>query len=150
MLRKILSVSGKPGLFRLLSQSNNAFIVESLVDKKRMPIYASDKAMSLQEIALYTKEGEMPLGEVLDKVYAHLEGKKMSDERFIKGKKEELYALMEEILPVYDRSRVYPTDIKKLFTWYNLLLDNGFTKFARIEESKEEKTDAEEAGNNDK
>ena len=64
MLRKILSVSGKPGLFRLLSQSNNAFIVESLVDKKRMPIYASDKAMSLQEIALYTKEGEMPLGEV--------------------------------------------------------------------------------------
>lgn len=117
------------------------------MDKKRMPIYASDKAMSLQEIALYTKEGEMPLGEVLDKVYAHLEGQKMSDERFIKGKKEELYALMEEILPVYDRSRVYPTDIKKLFTWYNLLLDNGFTKFARIEESKEEKPDAEEAGN---
>ncbi len=141
MLRKILSVSGKPGLYRLLSQSNHAFIVESLTDKKRFPVHATDKVVSLQEIAIYTKEGEMPLGEVLDKVYAHFSGNKVTDPRLTKGGKEELYALMDEVLPAYDRERVYPTDVKKLFQWYNLLVESGFDKFARIEEKDAEQTE---------
>lgn len=142
MLREILSVAGRQGLFKLLSSNKQSFIVESLIDKRRMPVYASDRVVSLGEIAIFTETGEMPLGEVLDKLYAHTDGKQIDIKAF--GDKQALFDYFAEVLPDFDRLRVYPTDIKKLLTWYNLLVENGFEKFARVEEPTEEKVEESE------
>lgn len=138
MLREILSVSGRPGLFRLLSQGKNALIVESLVDKRRTPVHANDRVVSLAEIAIYTTEGEKPLGEVLDLIYASAEGKEV-DLKAVGASKERVFEFMESVLPTYDKSRVYPTDVKKMISWYNMLVKDGFTHFvAKEEEAKTE------------
>ena len=115
MLREILSVSGRPGLFKLLSQGKNSLIVESLTDKRRTPIHATDRVVSLAEIAIYTTEGEKPLGEVLDLVYAAAEGKEV-DLKTIGATKESTFAYMESVLPTYAKDRGYPTDVKKMLT----------------------------------
>ena len=136
MLREILSVSGRPGLFKLLSQGKNSLIVESLTDKRRTPIHATDRVVSLAEIAIYTTEGEKPLGEVLDLVYAAAEGKEV-DLKTIGATKVSTFAYMESVLPTYDKDRVYPTDVKKMLSWYNILVQSGFTRFT-AEETPEE------------
>lgn len=140
MLREILSVSGRPGLFKLLSQGKNSLIVESLTDKRRTPVHATDRVVSLAEIAIYTTEGEKPLGEVLDLVYTAAEGKEV-DLKTIGATKESTFAYMESVLPTYDKDRVYPTDVKKMLSWYNILVQGGFTRFTAGEtpaEGKEE------------
>lgn len=121
MLKTILSVSGKPGLFKLISSAKNMIIVESLIDKKRLPIYARDKVVSLGDIAMYTSEGEEPLKDVLLNIRKKENGGKTSIAS--NSKPEELFAYFGEILPTFDKDRVYPTDIKKLLNWYNLLID---------------------------
>lgn len=123
MLKTILSVSGKPGLFRLVSNAKNMVIVESLTDKRRLPIYARDKVVSLGDIAMYTDEGEVPLSEVLTKIQAKENGAQASVAT--NSKPDVLKKYFAEILPTYDRERVYDTDIKKLISWYNLLLAAG-------------------------
>lgn len=136
MLREILSVTGRPGLYRILSSGSNMLIVEDLTSKKRLPIHSRDKVVSLGDIAMYTESGDTPLGEILDKVYAHNEGKKIDVKALVAGKK--LRDEFEAVVADYDRDRVYDNDIKKLFTWYNLLIDAGFTKFAEEEVAEEE------------
>ena len=145
MLKTILSVSGKPGLFKLISNAKNMVIVESLADKRRLPIYARDKVVSLGDIAMYTDEGEVPLSEVLTKIQTKENGGKASIAP--NSKPEELRKYFVEILPTYDRDRVYDSDIKKLLSWYNLLTEAGiaFTEEeapaqeeAVVEEVKEE------------
>lgn len=123
MLKTILSVSGKPGLFRLVSNAKNMVIVESLTDKRRLPIYARDKVVSLGDIAMYTDEGEVPLSEVLTKIQAKENGAQASVAT--NSKPDVLKKYFAEILPTYDRERVYDTDIKKLISWYNLLSAAG-------------------------
>lgn len=129
MLKTILSISGKPGLYKLVSHGKNMLIVESLADKKRIPAYAKDKVISLGDIAIYTNESEVPLYEVLTSVKNKEEGKTAS---LIPSKAttEELRTYFAEILPNFDRERVHPSDIKKLLTWYNLLINAGITEFA--------------------
>ena len=139
MLRTILAVTGRPGLFKIISQGKGTLIVEELGTGKRLPIHARDKVSSLGDIAMYTESGDTPLGEILDKVYAQHNGEKIDVKELVKT--DGLKAAFEEVVEDYDRDRVYNNDIKKLFTWYNILVDNGFTKFA--EEEKEEA--AEEA-----
>ncbi|MDE6794387.1 MAG: DUF5606 domain-containing protein [Muribaculaceae bacterium] len=133
MLREILAITGKPGLFKIISHSSKLLLVEELGSKKRFPASARDKVVSLGDIAMYTDSGDKPLGEILDLVYEHNDGKKIDVKELVKtnGLRDEF----EAILPAYDKDRVYPTDIKKLFTWYNILIDNGYTKFT--EEVKE-------------
>ena len=131
MLKTILSVSGKPGLFRLVSNAKNMVIVESLTDKRRLPIYARDKVVSLGDIAMYTDEGEVPLSEVLTKIQVKENGAQASVAT--NSKPDVLKKYFAEILPTYDRDRVYDTDIKKLISWYNLLSAAGIT-FASEEE----------------
>lgn len=133
MLKTILSVSGRPGLFRLLSSAKNMVIVESLADQRRLPIYARDKVVSLGDIAMYTEEGEVALGEILGAVYKKNEGKAIPSI----SKPEELRAFFAEILPTYDKERVYDSDIKKLISWYNLLITYGisFEEIKRNEET---------------
>lgn len=147
MLKTILSISGKPGLFKLVSHGKNMLIVESLADKKRVPAYAKDKVISLGDIAIYTEEAEVPLHEVLTNVKNKENGQPASLHPS-QAKADQLRAYMAEILPDFDRERVYPSDIKKLLNWYNLLINAGITEFTP-EESQEasaaEETAAAEA-----
>ena len=106
MLKTILAISGKPGLYKLISQAKNMLIVESVADKKRMPIYASDKVISLGDIAMYTDAEEVPLAEVLESVKTKENGQAASLD-FRKASAEELHAFMAEVLPNYDRDRVH-------------------------------------------
>lgn len=136
MLKDILSVSGKPGLFKLLSTNRNNFVVESLVDRRRMPIHAHDRVVSLKEISVYTKQGDIPLGEVFDKMYKKNDGKTIDIESL--GKEKDVYfAFFEDVLPDYDKQMVHANEIKKMIIWYNLLIANGFTAFANKPEAEE-------------
>ena len=135
MLRTILSVSGKPGLFKLISQGKNMLILETLdATKKRLPVYAHDKVISLGDIAMYTDDEEVALGEVLESVKNKENGAVASID-FKKASQDELHAYMAEVLPTYDRDRVHTSDIKKLIQWYNILINNGITEFVEAEET---------------
>lgn len=134
MLKTILAISGKPGLYKLISQGKNMLIVEALsADKKRSPIYASDKVISLGDIAMYTDADEIPLSEVLESVKTK-EGCNVTSLDYKKASAEELGEFMAAVLPNYDRDRVHLSDIKKLIQWYNLLVSNGVTEFVEKKE----------------
>jgi len=123
MLKKILSVSGKPGLYKLVSTSKTITLVESLIDEKRFPIYPQEKIVSLGEIAIYTSEDEVPLKDVLVKIKEKENGGKISDDKKVGNK--ELFSYFETILPTYDKEKVYASDVKKIINWYNLLIENN-------------------------
>lgn len=135
MLQTILSVSGKPGLYRLLSQGKNTLIVESLQTKQRLPILPKDKVVSLGDISMFTIEEDVPLSEVLTRVQEHQAGVAFAEELLKDG--DALRETFGEILPSYDRDRVYTSDIKKLFSWYNILLAAGITSYRDEEEATE-------------
>jgi hypothetical protein len=138
MLEKVLAISGKPGLYKLVSRGNRSLIVESLdAQKKRMPVFGADKVISLADIAMYTDEEEVPLRRVLKNILEKEGGKKTSLD-YKKASKDELAAFMADALPNYDRDRVYPADMKKLAQWYNILIENEITDF---EEPKTEDTE---------
>ena len=134
MLKTILAISGKPGLYKLISQGKNMLIVESVsADKKRLPVYAADKVISLGDIAMYTDADEVPLSVVLEAVKTK-EGGIQASLDYKKASAEELGEFMAAVLPNYDRDRVHLSDIKKLIQWYNLLVSNGITEFAESAE----------------
>ena len=145
MLKKILSVSGKPGLYKLVSQGKSMLIVEALTDGRRLPVYAREKIISLGDIAIYTDGDEVPLYEVLNSVKAKEEGKAVSSIDAARATPDELRAYMAEVLPNFDRDRVYPTDIKRLLSWYNLLISAGITDFDPQESAEEEEVETPEA-----
>ena len=139
MLKKILSISGKSGLYKLVSYGKNMLIVEGLSDGKRVPAYSHDKIISLGDIAIYTYNEEVALSSVMQTIYDKNEGKAVDAKQY--SDKKSLFAYFEEILPNFDQERVYPNDIKKVITWYNLLVGAGFTSF---KEEEEEATEAAE------
>lgn len=139
MLKKILSISGKSGLYKLVSYGKNMLIVEGLSDGKRVPAYSHDKIISLGDIAIYTYNEEVALSSVMQTIYDKNEGKAVDAKQY--SDKKSLFAYFEEILPDFDQERVYPNDIKKVITWYNLLVGAGFTSF---KEEDEEATEAAE------
>ncbi len=141
MLEKIVSISGKPGLYKVLSQGKNMLVVESVVDKKRMPSYSSDKVVSLGDISMFTDSGDKPLSEILEAMKIKENGAVASID--VKADSDKLRDYFGEIVPDFDRQRVYPTDIKKLIQWYNLLIENGLTDF--LPEKAEEAKEAKEA-----
>ncbi len=136
MLKEILSITGKPGLFKIINQGKGTLIVEELGSGRRFPASARDKVVSLGDIAMYTESGDTPLGEILDKVYAKHDGKEIDVKELVKSKG--LHKEFEAIVEDYDRDRVYDNDIKKLFTWYNILIKNGYTKFTEAEVAEKE------------
>lgn len=142
MLKTILSISGKPGLYKLISQAKNMLIVESLQTGKRQPAYAHEKIISLGDIAIFTDDEDVPLGEVLNSIKVKENGAKVSLD-IKKSDTETLRAYLAEVLPNFDRERVYPTDIKKLISWYNLLVETGNDDF--VEEKKAEEAPEKEA-----
>ena len=137
MLKTILSVSGKPGLYKLVSNGKNMVIVESLTDKKKMPIHARDKVVSLGDISIYTETDDVPLKNILSSIKEKESGNKASINT--SAKPEELKKYFSEILPDFDKDRVYPTDIKKIISWYNILTDAEFD-FEKEENNEEENT----------
>lgn len=139
MIREILSISGKPGLYKLLSRGKGTLIVEELGTGRRFPVGMRDKVISLGDIAMYTESGDTPLGNILDKVYAHYEGKPV-DGKAMSGA--ELRDAFAAVVEDFDRDRVHDSDIRKLFSWYNILLNAGYTKFADEEENAEAEAEA--------
>lgn len=127
MLRKIISIAGRPGLYRLVSQGKNMLIVESLADGRRSPAYAHDKVISLGDISMYTEGDDVALADVLESLKAKAEGKPV-DIKALGGEKG-LREFFGEVLPDYDRERVYTADIKKLLQWYNALTAAGITEY---------------------
>lgn len=143
MEQTILSISGKPGLYKLVSRGKANLIVESIDQQhKRMPVFASDRVTSLGDIAIYTDSEDMPLMKVFANLLKVEEGKPASI-NYKKCKSAELREYFATILPDYDRDRVHDSDIKKLLQWYNLLVNNGITDFEEPEAEKEEKNEAE-------
>ena len=133
MLKEILSISGKPGLQKLISNSSNAIIVESLIDGKRFPAYSNSKIIALEDISIYTEAEDMPLKEVFKRISAKENGKSALSH---KEPTEKILAYFEEIVPEYDKERVYVSDMKKIIQWYNLLTEKGMLDLD--EEAKEE------------
>lgn len=145
MLKEILSISGKPGLYKLISQGRNSLIVEAVSpEKKRMPVYGSDKVISLGDIAMYTEEGEEPLAKIMTSVYKKTEGKPVEMD-LKKASNNVLTDFFAEVLPDFDRDRVHASDIKKLIQWYNMLVANGITEFDAAAETSETAVSTEEA-----
>lgn len=120
-LEKILTIPGKPSLYRLISQSKVSAIVENLQDKKRLPVFGLEKVSALAEIAIYTQEGEMGLPKVFRAMHKVLDGKKTEELAQIKNLKE----YFARFVPDFDTEHVYDSNIKKVLAWYNLLLENG-------------------------
>ncbi|MDR2843927.1 MAG: DUF5606 domain-containing protein [Candidatus Symbiothrix sp.] len=143
MLKEILSISGKPGLFKLILQGKNMFIAESLLDHKRGPVYMRDKVISLGDISIYTSEEEVPLATVLSSIKEKENGNAIEFDKSITP--DALKTYFETILPQFDRERVYPSDIKKIMTWYNLLVQEGLTDFSieKAEDNAKEEAKAE-------
>lgn len=140
MLKTILSISGKPGLFKLISQAKNIIFVESISDHKRIPVHSRDKVVSLGDIAIYTTDEEVPLSTVMDAIKNKESGKSASIPS--NASADELRDYLGSVLPNFDRDRVYPSDIKKLITWYNLLINAGLDDFVeKAEETEEKKTE---------
>lgn len=137
MLSKILSVTGRPGLYRLISTNQNMNVVESLSDKKRIPVYINEKVVALSDVSIYTNDGDTPLREVLLKIKEKENGNQASISSKSSGK--ELFSYLEEVLPDYNKESVYASDVKKMLSWYNLLMEHNID----IEEVKEEEIEVE-------
>lgn len=138
-LTKVLSISGKPGLYELLTQTRGGFIVKSLIDDKKLNLSARHNVSMLTEISIYTYSGEVLLGQVFQNIFDKTEGKEAIGH---KESKDKLATFFREVLPEYDEGQVYASDIKKVIQWYNLLVKKGVTDFLE-EEEKEEKTTTE-------
>jgi|SRR5690554_711242 hypothetical protein len=139
-LDKILSIGGKPGLYKLITQTRTGFVGESLLDGKRLSVGLRNNVSVLSEIAIYTLEEEVPLREVFQKIKEKEGGKKTSISH--KAEKLELEEYFFEILPNYDEDRVYPSDIKKIIQWYNILIDKDITDFIEATEDAKEAVEA--------
>tara|TARA_B100000902_G_C27232455_1_gene875602 strand:- start:276 stop:830 length:555 start_codon:yes stop_codon:yes gene_type:complete len=140
-LKEIISITGRPGLFKVVAQGKNNVIVESIVDKKRFPAYATDRISTLGDISIYTTDEDVKLTDVLASFHDHYEGKACPSH------KEELTVLeglLEKILPNYDKERVYKSDLRKIFQWYNILIKAGIKIKEIAEKTEESNSDNEE------
>jgi len=140
-LKEIISITGRPGLFKVVAQGKNNVIVESIVDKKRFPAYATDRISTLGDISIYTTDEDVKLTDVLASFHDYYEGKACPSH------KEELTVLeglLEKILPNYDKERVYKSDLRKIFQWYNILIKAGIKIKEIAEKTEESNSDNEE------
>jgi hypothetical protein len=135
-LSKIMAISGKSGLFKIISQARGGLIVESLSDGKKMPVFASHRSSVLEDISMFTYTEDIPLKNVLWSIFQKESGKEISID--LKADGSVLYDYFESVLPEFDKDRVYPSDIKKVLAWYNQLLQHDL-----ISEPKEEEEETE-------
>ncbi len=141
MIKGIISITGKPGLYKLLSRGKNSLIVESLQTGKRTPSYPNEKVISLADITMYSDSGDVPLPDVFQAVYEKTVGKPVDVKAL--GGDTAMRDFFGEVLPDFDRERVHNSDIQKLFSWYNMLLAAGYTEFKLKEEKATEEATGE-------
>jgi hypothetical protein len=140
-LTKILSISGKPGLYKMVGDAKNKIIVESLIDGKRYPAFSHDKISSLKEISIYTETDDIPLEDVLINIFKVQEGKPVSNPK--KMAAADLKALFEKAVPDYDKDSVYVSNMKSVFTWYNILVENNLIDLESDKEAESTEPDKE-------
>jgi hypothetical protein len=138
-LKEIVAISGKPGLYKFISQGRNAIIVENIETQARTSAFASEKVSTLEDIAIFAEDEEVPLKDVLKKIKEKENGKEAISH---KSKPENLKSWFKEVLPDYDEDRVYVSDIKKVALWYNILVRMEMLDFSE----QEEKTSEENGG----
>jgi hypothetical protein len=144
-LSKILAISGKPGLYKMISQTKSGFIVESLADGKRFPVFAHERVSSLEEISIFTTtEDDLPLKKVFRKIHTKTEGKPAPDPS---SGNETVKKFFLEAIPEYDPERVYVSDMKKALAWYNILVEKEMMDLSEDEEMKEDESDKVEQEN---
>lgn len=134
MIKTILSISGRPGLCKLVNRGKNMLIVESLLNGKRFPAYSHDKVVSLGDISIYTENDDIPLTDVFESIKEKCGINEINVKSIDDAGVRKLFA---EVLPTFDQERVYTNDIRKVFTWYNQLIAAGITEFVDAEESAE-------------
>ena len=122
-IKDFIAISGQPGLYKMVSQGKSLLIAENLETGQRIPVHASSHVSSMEEIAVFTEAGDKPLKEVFFEMYQKENGKTVMDPR--KSKPEEIKDYFAAVLPGYDRDKVYLSDMKKILTWYNLLVSSG-------------------------
>ena len=144
-LEKILSIGGKPGLYRLVARTRTGFVAESLQDGRKVSMGMTGNVSVLSEIAIYTLDEELPLSQVFEKIREKEDGGKTPVTH--KADKLELEEYFFEVLPNYDEDRVYPGDIRKVIQWYNLLCDNGITDFETAVADKDGAEDSDTPAN---
>ena len=144
MIKKILAISGKPGLYKLISRGNKSLIVETVDEqKKRIPAFGADRVVSLGDISIYTNDdSEVPLATVFESIKTNY-GEKPLDLSPKKASQDDIIAFFTKVLPNYDTDRVRVSDMRKVLSWYNILTADGYTEFATKdeEESEEEATE---------
>ncbi|WZL89293.1 DUF5606 domain-containing protein [Salinimicrobium sp. 3283s] len=145
-LDKVLSISGKPGLYELKAQTRGGFVAESMLDGKKISVNMRHNVSLLSEIAIYTYSEEVPLREVFQKIYDKENGGEAISHKESKAKLEEYFS---EVLPDYDEDRVYISDIKKIIQWYNLLVSKGIINFSKGDENASEESAETEKTPND-
>jgi hypothetical protein len=144
MLKGILSVSGQSGLYKLVAESKNNIIIESLETLKRMPVHSTSKVSALEDIAIYTEKGDVPLKEIFKAIFDKENGGPALSP---KASVNVLKAYFENVVPEYDKDRVYVSDIKKVLLWYNTLQNNDLLDFTDVEENKSEDSEVKEPEN---
>ena len=142
-LSKIVSIAGKPGLFQIKSQAVGRIIVESLVDGKCTPAFAHDRMSSLEEISIFSTDEDRPLKDVFKMIHEKMGDKVDFD--FKKASADLLRAKFLEVMPDYDQEAVYPSDMKKVFAWYQMLMDKNLLDFTEEEKPAEEAATEEKA-----
>ncbi len=142
-LSKILSISGKPGLYKTLAQTKNGIVVESLSEGKKFTAFSHEKMSSMEEISIYTSDEDRPLKEVLRSIFEKQEGKKILSH---KSSTDKLKAFFKEMVPDYDEENVYISDIKKVVNWYNTLVEHDLLDL-EVDETEEVDTDEKEKEN---
>jgi len=139
-LSKILSIGGKPGLYKHIAQSKTGIVIESIVDGKKSSAFASEQISSLNDISIFTNDEDVKLEDVFKNIYEKEEGKKAISP---KSSSNDIKAYFESVLPDYDKDRVYVSDMKKVIKWYNTLAENNILDFSK-EEEKENNEDKKE------
>jgi hypothetical protein len=142
MLKKILSISGRPGLYKLVSYGKNMLIVEALADGKRFPVHTRDRVMSLGDISIFTTTEDVPLSQVLENIGKKYENKPVDAKAITTP--DQLHEFIGGVLENWDAERVHNSDIKKIMNWYNILVDKGITDFTAKEEEEGKAAEATE------
>lgn len=145
MLKKILSISGRPGLYKLISYGKNMLLVEGLTDGHRFPVHSRERVMSLGDISIFTTSEDLPLSQVFENVGKKFENKAIDTKAY--STPDQLHEFMKSVLENWDEERVHNSDIKKIISWYNILVNAGITDFTAKDEEEEanneEKTEEE-------
>lgn len=134
-LTGLIAISGYPGLYKVVAQAKNGVIVESLLDAKRMIAHSNFKISALEDISIYTNGEDMPLKEIYFKIFEKENG---GPSVSAKADAKEMQKYLESVLPDYDKERVHQSDIKKLFSWYNLIQEKGLLKVKENDENAED------------